>query len=352
MITRVDRDGRAGGAVGVIRLAPERHDGEYEIQFADGGTGLYRRAEIRSRRRTLDEMIAQHRRPKSFYRERIAYECLVGSKAFGLSNADSDDDIRGFFVAPASDFHGLPQLDPPAQIEGEKDPVTHKFLEGEDWCYWEARKFVEHLLKANPTSLETVYTPFVIRTSPVAEELRGIRDIFLTKQIASTYAGYAISQMAKMEASAYANVRKWEKWEKKRAQASAEGRPAPPEPDVPNVAEPFAYRGKHGMHLIRLLKAGAHALRTGELMVEVPDEIRPLLLDLRHNKPPIGELQTLARSIVREEFDPALETSPLPDTPDYDQANEFLLWTRGLDERMTRSVPVTATRRTTRRPHT
>lgn len=339
VVTQVNRDNglptndpdyavRQAGHTGVIIVAPSDASGRYVVEFADGVRLEYTHEELRSRRRSLDELLESERRPPEYYLEFVGYECVVGSTAFGLATDTSDEDVRGFFVAPAEEFMGLPQLAPPGQIEGKKDPVTKKPLEGEDWVYWELAKYVELLLKANPSVLETLYTPLVRKTSVVAERLREIRSTFLSKQIANTYSGYAISQMERIEHAVMRPKMLWDKWRAKCAEARSQHRRMPEPPDVPDEVDETAYRGKHAMHLVRLLYAGEHALRTGELLVEVSAELRDELLDLRYNPPPITELRERIRTQIRERFNPALEATRLPEQPDWDAAHKFLVWAR------------------------
>lgn len=341
VVTQVGRDNglpaddpgyvvRQAGHTGIIVEAPSDVGGSYVVEFADGTRLTYSHTELRPRRRSLDDLLKAERRPVEAYKDFIAYECVVGSTAFGLATDTSDEDVRGFFVAPAEEFLGLPQLCPPEQIEGEKDPVTKKPLEGEDWVYWELRKYVEMLLKANPSALETLYTPLVRKTSVIADRLRAMRGSFLSKQIANTYSGYAISQMERIERDVKRPAVLWQKWEEECRQARQEHRPMPEPPAVPNEIDETAYRGKHAMHLVRLVHAGEHALRTGELMVEVPPELREELLRIRNNPPPITELREYVRAFIRDRFNPALESTQLPDQPDWEAAHRFLIWARSL----------------------
>ena len=37
----------------------------------------------------------------------IIFECISGSKAYGLATENSDDDIRGVFIMPRDQFYAL-----------------------------------------------------------------------------------------------------------------------------------------------------------------------------------------------------------------------------------------------------
>jgi hypothetical protein len=61
----------------------------------------------------------------SFLSQYIVYRCVVGSQAYGLAEAGSDVDRRGFFVPPAEQHWSLASV--PEQIvdDGHKN-VTGK----------------------------------------------------------------------------------------------------------------------------------------------------------------------------------------------------------------------------------
>ena len=105
----------------------------------------------------------------------IIYRCVVGSRAHGLDDAASDTDRRGIYLPPARLHWSLAGL--PEQIE---DRAVHE-------CYWELEKFLRLALKASPNVLECLSTPLVEHATPLAEELRGLRDRFLSKQLYQTY---------------------------------------------------------------------------------------------------------------------------------------------------------------------
>src|SRR5690606_2884599 len=74
-------------------------------------------------------------------------KCIVGSRAFGLDDDQSDTDYRGVFLPTADaqwSLYGVPQ-----QIEND---ATQEH-------YWELHRFLVLALKANPNVLECLYTP-------------------------------------------------------------------------------------------------------------------------------------------------------------------------------------------------
>ncbi len=271
---------RKPGCVGVIVESPSCNEGAYSVQFADGQTVKARFNELSLRRQEVDDLLG---RTDEDLRPYIIYVCQVGSKAFGLATDKSDDDLRGIYLPPARLAWSLYQL--PEQIEAQD--------ETKDEVYWELDKFVRLALKANPNVLETLWTPLVIKADEVAEKLRSIRKAFLSKHLFKTYSGYVLSQFRRME-----NARK----------------------------NKGTYKPKHAMHLVRLLYSGISALRTGEIQVDVSDR-RDELLHIRSGQVPFDEVKKQALDLDQQ-FQLSLEETQLPEQPNFEEVNEFLIWAR------------------------
>ena len=114
----------------------------------------------------------------------ILFECISGSKAYNLATKNSDTDIRGVFYLPKKEFYGL---DYQPQISNETNDIV----------YYEIGRFIELLLKNNPSCLEILATPdeFVLQKSDLMNELN-YKD-FVTNNIEKTFVGYALSQIKK-----------------------------------------------------------------------------------------------------------------------------------------------------------
>jgi hypothetical protein len=85
-------------------------------------------------------------------------------------------------------------------------------------------------------------------------------------------------------------------------------------------------RWKHVMHLIRLLLSGVVVLRQGFVPLRV-DEYRDQLLAIRRGDVPWEDVE-LWRLALHRELDAALQSTSLPEHPDYQRANEFLIRAR------------------------
>jgi predicted nucleotidyltransferase len=269
------------GAVAVILQIPADPDGPYRVRFPDGAEASLKRTEFQVRKdlaRTIGT--AQGTSQADLY-QYVIYRCVVGSRAYGLEEDSSDIDRRGIYLPPADLEWSL--LGVPEQLERQETQE----------CYWELEKFLRLALRANPNVLECLYTPLVEQTSPLAEELLAMRDWFLTKQVYQTYNGYVMSQFKKLGQ------------------------------DLRNKG---AIRWKHAMHLVRLLLSGIAILTEGAVPVRV-GEHRDHLLAIRSGKVSWQEVNAW-RKELHHAFDGAWAKTKLPEHPDYDRVNIFLVKAR------------------------
>jgi hypothetical protein len=80
------------------------------------------------------------------------------------------------------------------------------------------------------------------------------------------------------------------------------------------------------MHLVRLLLSGIALLRDGIVVVRVEDE-RDRLLAIRNGEIAWAEVDAW-RLLLHRDLDAAYASTRLPDRPDYEAANRFLLAAR------------------------
>lgn len=269
---------REGGRVGIVVYAPASPEHGYRVRFADGEEGSYRRGALKIFKHA-DAEIPNTPDPVSLLRF-VLFRSVVGSKAYGLDHEASDIDRRGFYLPPADLHWSLASV--PEQLETDNEE-----------CYWELEKFVRLGLKANPNILECLYSPIVETCAPLAQELIAERQIFLSRHIHRTYNSYVLSQFKKIEQ---------------------------------DLRTQHAMRWKHVMHLIRLLIAGVAILKDGAVPLRV-DGSRDRLLAIRRGEIPWEEVDAWRLRLHRE-LDETLNTTTLPEHPDYSRANEFLLRAR------------------------
>jgi predicted nucleotidyltransferase len=269
------------GAVGVVTRTPAVAGEKFLVRFPDGFEAALPADQIEVLKQFKDRLGAPAASPSFNLESLILYRCVVGSRAYGLDTDASDVDRRGIYLAPADlqwSIFGAPE-----QFE---DNAAQS-------CYWELQKFLTMALKANPNILECLYSPMVEKNTPLGEELLAMREGFLSQMIFQTFNGYAMSQFKKIEQ------------------------------DIRNQGD---VRWKHAMHLLRLLLTGAATLRQGVVAVHV-EAHRERLLAVKRGERPWAEVDAWRREL-HHDFERALAETKLPERPDYEAANRFLVKAR------------------------
>ncbi|TVS08435.1 MAG: nucleotidyltransferase domain-containing protein, partial [Planctomycetaceae bacterium] len=138
MVTRKPVRGSTGrvvhpsGAVGVIVKSPRDRSHAYRVRFTDGfeaalhHNNLMLLAECKQGSiHDADQVLATH----GLF-DRVIFRCVIGSRAYGLDDENSDTDRRGIYLPPA-DLHwslfGVPE-----QLENDETQEA----------YWELQKFI------------------------------------------------------------------------------------------------------------------------------------------------------------------------------------------------------------------
>lgn len=267
------------GEPGEIVRSPLDPTHTYRLRFIDGREGTAYRTQFDVLRQTHTPRDASDAfRALERY---VIYRCVIGSRAYGLDDANSDTDRRGCFLPPVELHWSLWGV--PEQIENDAEQL----------CYWEIHKTLHLALRSNPNVLECLFTPIVEHTTPLADELRALAPRLVSRLAYETFGGYVLSQFRKLQADLrqHGNV----KW-------------------------------KHVMHLLRLQLSGIALLETGVLPVRV-DTHRDRLLAIKRGEVPIEDCERW-RLELHAKMQAAAERTRLPDRPDYDAANTFLIRAR------------------------
>src|SRR5438876_5065775 len=176
------------GAVGVVTRTPTGDQDQFLVRFSDGFEASLTREKLDVLKHFKDRLPGAVSATGDFELEGLViYRCVVGSRAYGLDNDESDTDRRGTYLPPAELQWSL--FGAPGQFE---DNATQS-------CYWELQKFLTMALKANPNILECLYSPLVEKVTLLGEELLALRQQFLSQMIFQTFNGYAMSQFKKIE---------------------------------------------------------------------------------------------------------------------------------------------------------
>jgi uncharacterized protein len=271
------------GVVGVVIKSPQDLEHSYRVRFLDGVEEAIKPKDLTMLASFKEGKIGDSKitAGRSNLFDRVIFKCIIGSRAYGLEDEQSDTDYRGFYLPPSElkwSLYGVPE-----QIEYEENQEA----------YWEIQKFLILALKANPNVLECLYSPLIEKVTPLAQELLDMRSIFLSRLVFQTYNGYVMSQFKKMQA------------------------------DIRNQGQ---VKWKHVMHLIRLLISGISTLREGEVLVRA-DKYREELLAIKRGEIPWEETEKW-RISLHTELNTAMEKTKLPERPNYEKANDFLIKAR------------------------
>jgi len=266
-----------------------------------------------------------------FWETNLIYKVVAGSQAYGLDRPESDLDVRGVCIPPKCYLLGLSDFEQWEQQDDLGDTVIYALT-----------KFVHLALACNPNIIELLYTDprHVLHIDKYGQRLVEHRSLFLSKQARHTFAGYAISQLRRIQRhhrwlvnppdhkptqeefggwpvegrykfpdhEAYrayqAALKHWNQyqtWRKNRNPARAE------------LERRHGYDTKHAMHLLRLLKMGAEILETGQVRVYRPD--REWLAAVRNGLLTYEELLELAAA-YEARLGQLYGCSSLPEEPD------------------------------------
>jgi predicted nucleotidyltransferase len=271
------------GSVGVVVRSPGDLTHSYRVRFLDDVEEAVHPQDLTMLKLFKEGQIgdSQITADRNDLFSRVIYKCIVGSRAYGLDGDGSDTDYRGVYLPPA-DLHW--------SLYGVPDQLDREETQEQ---YWELQRFLVLALKANPNVLECLYTPLVEQITPLGEELLAMRSSFLSRMVFQTYNGYVASQFKKMQA------------------------------DIKNQGQ---VKWKHVMHLLRLLISGISVLRHGFVPVRM-DEHRAELLAVRRGEVAWEETERWRLSLHRE-FDEAVQSTTLPERPDYERANALLIKAR------------------------
>lgn len=336
------------GSVARVQAVDHPH---YEVQTPDGHVVDVVRGGLVVQQARLEDVAGERAWAWEQFADAIVLEVVVGSTAWGLDDASSDEDVRGVFLLPFDHQVGL--WTPPDELQ----PA------GREAQYWEVEKLIRVALRADANALELLWTPLVKRTTPVGDLLRARRELFVSKRIHGAFGRYAISQLHKLQ--------------RRMAQHETEGHvldvvAAMPDAterqvvqrlvtlglgDAQEVAERLRrvthatfdrglipsrryddlrahlaahrptlepYRPKNAYNLLRLLHSALRWATDGAPMIRVEDPVlRDRLLAIKRGEADLDGVIAEAQEVAGA-LDAAIETSDLPEEPDLDGADALL----------------------------
>jgi predicted nucleotidyltransferase len=380
----VDDDGRSHRA-GVHVVVHEARGRVYRVHTVAGAWLTATRDQLRPEREDLLETLGRRQVDFARLREGVVLSTTVGSQAWGLATEDSDEDVRGCFVLPHDDFASI--FDAPDEIHDDSAPP-----EGPHEAFWEIEKFVKQALRADPNTLETLWSPLVRHCSGIGARLLDERAIFSSQHVLGSFGRYATSQLKKLEAA-----------QLRRRQLEAllvaidtgdvadDARAARIVTDVVDLAGadaagiatdggrdvvvgvvrsvfdrglitassldalkagvhalgvarllPDEVRPKNAYNLLRLLHSAVHWLRRGEPLIVVPSPLKETLLAIKSGETSLDDTLALAWQQAAVVDAVAQEEASLPPSPNFAAADAIVIEARRQAARVALSMAPSA----------
>ncbi len=232
-----------------------------------------------------------------WHRDNLILLTLGGSHAYGLATETSDRDERGVALPPVSWLVGFPTT---SDREQTYDQTHGAAGSDHDLVVHTLAKFCRLALNGNPNILDVLFCrdAEVLQQTWVGQQLRQMREKFLSKRLYTSYSGYAASQLKRM-----------------RNHNTDHG-------SRQTAVERFGYDPKNAMHLVRLLRMGKTVLETGE--VEVYRRDRDELLAIRRGDFTATQIQAMAEALDVECRE-AVRHSSLLEHPDWEEVEQWLM---------------------------
>jgi len=152
------------------------------------------------------------------------FATVSGAHLYGFASPDSDVDLRGAFMLPASEMLGL-------RAPSETITIEDKTTIDLDWVAHDIRKFARLMTNHNGYVLEQLYSPLVVVTTAGHEELMRLGKGCITRPTVRHYQGFARGRRKRL-------------------------------------AEPNA-TVKHLLYAYRVLLTGIHLMQTGEVIANI-----------------------------------------------------------------------------------
>ena len=318
--------------------------------------------------------------------------CVSGSRLYGTDRPDSDVDVRGVCHQPVESLIGLTPFEQQMGKPAEEMAFAELGVESNDVTFYGVTKFFRLCLGGNPNILEMLFVPAskMLWSTSAWEKIVANRHVFLSKKVARTFGGYAMSQLKKMERHhrwlnepptkpepenyGAASVDGGLVWGRVNADTVMEciGRNTDASGDIwwaacreelgmlfngaerkkeyesllsdyksyqtwlknrnparAKLEAKYGYDTKHAMHLYRLIGEGIELLVNGRLVFPLPHLDMETCLDVLNGEVSYEEVKANGKTAI-EQLDRAAKYSALPDKPDFASAQKLLMEINGL----------------------
>lgn len=228
---------------------------------------------------------------------------VVGSVSLGLNLEGTDDrDELGICIEPPEYVIGLGHFE---QWVFRSKPDGVRSEHGDlDLTVYGLRKFCRLAAQGNPSILILLYLPEYSISTLVGLELLAQRDMFASRESGKRFLGYLISQKMRLTGETGGmNVKR------------------------PELIEKHGYDTKYAYHMARLGFQGVEFMETGRLKLPLAGEARDFCLAIRQGEIDLNTVLTRCGEMERQLKDLIEGGSPLPEQPDFEIINQYLVST-------------------------
>ncbi len=224
----------------------------------------------------------------------------IGSYAHGLNTADSDHDYIGLYADTPETLIGInPASSRATKIRDKPAGVKSEAGDTETTLY-SLRHYTSLAAQGNPTLMTLLFTPTL--THPDTIGLQANSDMFLSKRLVARHIGYADNMTARLTGG------------------------KAPRTNRPELVAAHGYDSKAAFHAVRLLIQGHEMLLTHTMRMPMSEGNRTYLMSMRRGEIPKDEALA-AIAAYRSAIIEAETQTTLPDHPDYDRINRWLIET-------------------------
>jgi len=243
-------------------------------------------------------------------RRRCDLLCEVGSGAHGLAIEGTEDhDEMGILCEPKPYVIGLQKWETTVRrtraADGTPIPDGARSEPGDtDLTIHSMRKWVSLALNGNPTIITMLYAPTIFRTE-TGEVLRDSGHLLLSRRALSAYLGYLTQQKERL-----LGIRGQKRTKR------------------PELVEAHGFDTKYACHALRLGWQGIELAQLGRLELPMPYPQREFLRGLRRGEVSFDDAMNKITSaeLTLERFKDGRLATVLPAEPDFQWANDFLVW--------------------------
>lgn len=275
------------------------------------------------------------------------YLAVTGSRLYGTSTPDSDEDTKGFTIAPFEYISGLTDFE--QQVLDEPDQVIFSL-----------EKFFQLLLKGDPVALEILFVPphQILRCSSVGYHVLDNKGLFICRKFARRIRGYALSEWRKVRGEQLVPVKRIPTEDSIIEDIRQLFHPKKEDMDeiisllFKNHAreirkatgklgtkrkkqiEQFGFCVSSASHSLRLLEELIELMKTGQITFPRPNA--DFLRDIKLGKVPLKEVEEVYTDVANqaEMAEENSELSPKPRIKDIHRMyNELIAYGISIDER-------------------